>query len=439
MAFVDNLSQQSTQRKLDIFSVPPTQVAIKKGMYEEVCPLNQITNDGPYEFRLPTGPYWLDLKRNFINIQFKITKKNGKNLEAAKPADEKPAQSAGVIAPINLIGKTFFKQVKFFLNGKLVYDSGDKYAYKSYFESELFYSPEAKFTHLASAGYDDEGGYGDGGYQLRVDEYGESQIVETLAPLHIDLFLQDRYLVNRAEIKLELHRNSDAFCLLGTNEDCTLAVQSIKFYVRKVELLDTVCNAIEKNMEHQTAKYPIRRVLMNNLHIPKGATSSPLNNIFSGQLPRRLIFGLVDGDSYRGKVSKNPFNFKHFNLSEIRVVCGGESFPSYPLRLNFSKNIYLKAYNGLFEGIDYTHPNQGNGIMPYNYKGGQCIFVFDLTPDAVANDHWQLLQEGVTSLELLFANGDSFPESGIECIVYAEYDNLIMIDKDRNVSYDFSI
>lgn len=34
------------------------------------------------------------------------------------------------VGSINLIGKTFFKQVKIFVNGQLISESGDKYAYR---------------------------------------------------------------------------------------------------------------------------------------------------------------------------------------------------------------------------------------------------------------------------------------------------------------------
>jgi len=51
-------------------------------------------------------------------MKLKITKTNGHALDA----------NHDLVAPINLIGKTFFKQVKMYVGGKLCFDSGDKYA-----------------------------------------------------------------------------------------------------------------------------------------------------------------------------------------------------------------------------------------------------------------------------------------------------------------------
>jgi len=58
--------------------------------------------------------------------------------------------------PINLIGKTLFNQVKFFLGNKLVYDSSDMYAYRAFLETELNYGHDAKSSHLQATLYNKE-------------------------------------------------------------------------------------------------------------------------------------------------------------------------------------------------------------------------------------------------------------------------------------------
>ena len=66
-----------------------------------------------------------------------------------------------------------------------------------------------------------------------------------------------------------------------------------------------------------------------------------------GQLPNRVLMDMVDKDAYRGNIAKNPFNFKHFNTSEVGIYLNGEIFGP-PLKLNFTDNQYIDGYRSLF-------------------------------------------------------------------------------------------
>lgn len=90
----------------------------------------------------------------------------------------------------------------------------------------------------------------------------------------------------------------------------------------------------------------------------------------------------------------------------------------------------------MFEALDLAHDNKGNNISISDYASSHCIFAFDLTPDEDDNGHWDLVSEGTTSIEINFS--EALPDSGVEIIVYAEFDNLVMIDKHRNVFFDYN-
>ncbi|MCP3662908.1 MAG: hypothetical protein GY696_10490 [Gammaproteobacteria bacterium] len=64
-----------------------------------------------------------------------------------------------LVGPINAIGKTFIKQVKLTLNGVEVFDSGDKYAYQAFMETELNYGYDARYSHLQSSLYSQDTRY----------------------------------------------------------------------------------------------------------------------------------------------------------------------------------------------------------------------------------------------------------------------------------------
>lgn len=437
MSIVDSFSIPSTKSELDFFTVPPTQVIIKKGSWDEINPVNPVTNEGPYEFRIPPDPHFLQLSKNYIYMKLSISPKK----EMVKADGTYPPIPD--IAPINLIGKTFFRQVKLFINGKLIHDSGDKYAFRSFLETELNYGLEAKQSHLQSALYIKDtpelyDALENQGFKDRVSYFKDKNIVEVLAPLHIDLFMQDRLLLNFTDVRLELNRNSDNFLLQSPNgaNNPSLIVHEMKFYVRKAEILDSAGLALEQTLLKYTAKYPIRRVVMMNLHISSTSQSTPLNTLFTGQLPRRMVIGCIDADAYRGNIKKSPFNFKSYSITEVKVISGGQTFPAHSLKLDFKNNRYVRAFEQLFEALDIARDNKGNGITRMGFKNGQCFFAFDLTPDEDDNGHFDLIKEGTTSIEISF--DDKLPDTGIEVIVYAEFDNILMLDKNRNVFYDYN-
>jgi hypothetical protein len=431
MSLVDGKSIPSTKSELDLFTVPPTQVVVKRGFWEEIQPMNPVSNDGPYEFRIPPDPNFIQLNKNYVYIQMAI---------------RKPTVAAGVTIPdyatINLIGKTLFSQVKCSLGNRLVFDSSDKYAYRAFLETELNYGSDAKNSHLQSALYFKESGLkidtkDSGSFKTRAEFFKDEAIVEVAAPLHIDLFLQDRYLLNYMDVKIELLRNSDSFVLQCLEDiNLKLDILKMKLFLRKVEVLDSVNMAIESVLKTSTVKYPIRRVVLTNIHLSNPARETPHQALFTGQLPRRLVFGCVEGDAYRGNIKKSPFIFKNFNIKDVKVNCGGQTFPQQPLNVDFKNNIYIQAYNQLFEALDQSRENKGNIISRADFKNTHCIFAFDLTPDEDDSGHWDLVREGTTSIDIKFS--DALPDSGIEIVVYAEFDNLLMIDKDRNVFFDYS-
>ena len=88
-------------------------------------------------------------------------------------------------------------------------------------------------------------------------------------------------------------------------------------FVRKVKLAPSVFLAHAKALENSTAKYPIRRAVCKTVTIPNTFQDINIEKLFSGQLPSRLVIGLVANAAYNGANNRNPFNFAHYNLMDI--------------------------------------------------------------------------------------------------------------------------
>jgi hypothetical protein len=247
-------------------------------------------------------------------------------------------------------------------------------------------------------------------------------------------------MVSNTQLQLELHRNSDAFALMCFDENCPsykIQVIDMVWYVKKMQVASTVHMGIEAALMRIPAKYPMRRVAMTKLSISPGRQSAPITSIFDGQVPRRIIIGFVKTDSYFGSYGKSPFLFGNNGVKEISVHVGGQVFPRDPLKMDFDKKFFKRAYVQLFETLGLPDENRSNYISINDYEHCTCLFAFDLTPDESDATHWELIKEGSTTVHCTFA--ETIKDPGLEMIVYAEFDNVALIDRNRTVYFDYTV
>ena len=442
-----------------MFSLPPTQIAVREEFWTELHPLNAVNSTGPYEFYSPGDMYFLDLARNYVYLKLRIRKTNGANLQwdpnppPAAPAAGDGGAAAAVdphnedrIAPIQLIGKTFFKQVKLFLGGKLAYDSGDVYHYRSYLETHLNATQDEKTTFLKVAGYDCDtppdaiDSVNNQGFVNRAVWFRDSREVEFMAPISCELCNQEKFLIPRVDLRLELTRNTDQLALLFFDQNSpanfNLEVTDVKWYVKKVNPVESISLALESALLRNTVKYPVRRIQIKTLHLTAGRQDTPTNNLFYGQIPRRLVVGLVSSDAYHGAFGLSPFNFRHFSARSIQIQAGGKSYPPNPLTFDYANNQFVRPYIQMCEDLGLTTTRRMNWITLDEFKNGDCLYVFNLTPDEPTTDNWQLVQDGSTSVSIIFR--EPVPVGGVRLICMAEFDGLISIDRFRHVFFDWT-
>ena len=352
------------------------------------------------------------------------------------------------VGPVNLFLHSLFSEVDITLNDTLVTASNNTYAYRSYLETILSYGGGAKTSQLTSALYykDIAGHFEDAnphdneaendGFKKRSAYVDEGRVVDMLGGIHSDLFFQDRFLPNDINIRVRLVRNKDSFCLMSSVAGATYKVRILecKLYVRKVKLSPSVFLAHAKALERGNVKFPIRRAICKTFTIPRGNLDASQESLFSGQLPTRIVIGCVDNDAFNGSYTKNPFNFKHMNLSQLKVYLDGQQQSVKPLEINFANNQYINAYASLFMGTGKWMRDEGNQISREDFVGGYALYAFDLTPDLCEGDHFNLLKQGNVRVDMKFAQA---LENTINVIAFAEFENILEIDRSRNVIFDY--
>jgi len=440
MAFVQDETCECITNSLDLFTVPPTQKSVEHGKYVDYHPINSIAQSAPIEFEIPAaGEEYLDLCNSMLYVRLKVVQPNGTNNLA----------DTAKVAPVNLFLQSLFSQVDVSLNGTLVTTASDTYGYRAYIETLLSYGEDAKKTQLTTCLFrKDEPGKFDNRILAAADNVEPnpafvwrnkfirgSRSLDLIGRVHTDLFFQDRYLLNEVNVKVRFIRSRDSFALISEHENKIILEEAV-LYVRKVKLSPAVFLAHAKALESSNAKYPVRRVVCKSVTVPQGFYDLTHEKLFSGQLPNRIIIGMVTNDAFVGRKEHNPYNFQHFNLTEISVFADGQNVQNIkPLKMNYNNHEWIRAYNSLYTGTGRLFCDEGLDINREEYPNGYALYAFDLSPDLTDDDRFDLLRTGSVRLQLKFSQDLQQP---VTLIVYAEYQNIIEITKNRNVLYDFT-
>ena len=437
MAFVHEQSCECLKSELDLFSVPPTQTSVENGNWIEHHPLTTVGDDSPIEFEINgNGEDYMDLANTMLYVRAKIVRMDGTNI-----ADDTP------VGPVNLFLHSLFSQVDISLNGTQVTTSTNTYPYRAMIETLLSYGNDTKKSQLTSALFypdqldrmdvvDFAAAARNSGLHRRSRFTHTSRAVDMMGRIHADMFFQDRYLLNEVHVKIKLVRSRNSFCLM-TADAFKVKIEAAVMFVRKVKLSPSVFLAHAKALENATAIYPLRRVVCKTVTVPNGFRDVSHEKLFSGQLPTRLVIGLVGNEGFNGAFNRNPFNFQHFNLMEISVYSDGQQqYGIKPLTTDFINGLYVRAYNTLFSGTGKVCKDEGNGLNRTAFSKGYPLYAFDLTPDLGEDDHFNLTKQGSVRLVLKFR--EALTEN-VTVIAYAEFQNVVEIDRDRNVIYDFAV
>src|SRR5215470_9220857 len=218
------------------------------------------------------------------------------------------------------------------------------------------------------------------------------------------------------------------------NEVYKLLITECKLFVRKIKLSPSVFMAHARILQEGHAKYPIRRVVCKTFTVPAGNLNFSHESLFTGQLPTRLVVGIVDNESFCGSYRRNPFNFKHYGLTQLALYMDGQQQHIKPLDVDYDHGLYMPAYLSLFGGTNKLFRDEGLDINRSEYPQGYSLYAFDLTPDLAESDHFNLSKEGNVRLDAKFSRALL---NTVNVICFAEFENVIEIDRNNNVIYDY--
>ena len=437
---IDKDSPNGITNALDFFTVPSTNTSVQSSAWREYLPLNPIT-DIPYHFKIHSSSNYLDLSKIFILSEMRIRK-----FDATTNAWV-ALERTDSVATINYIGSSFIKNLKIGINDKEVYDSNSLYAYKSWLDTELSLPQSVKNTYLNAAGYyedsdNPEDSRGEGFVSrkaLFLPTRTAESVAQFIARLDADILNQANYMLNNTEIDIEILPNDSNFMVLDPdNSGITfkLEILNLKLYIKTLELMDGLALDIVRKLETVPARYAIRRTSIKAFHINEGIMEYNAN-LWTEQVPRRIVCGLVASNAYRGSITLSPFKFEPFSVRELTISANSKTYPFSFYNLDYKANKFIRAFHDMHEAIGFVNTSESNGITLNKYKTSHTIYAFNLTNSMEDNPSFDLIKAGSTSINIKF--NDEIPMNGATLIVFAEFDSIIFIDKNRNIITDYNV
>ena len=441
---VHQTSQLCAKSELDLFATPATQEMILGGKWVSSHPIGFSASDGdvPLLFEIKGSDDYIDVSQTYISFKVKFTKDDGTNLAGTED-----------FGPVNALLYALMSQIDITIGNDLITTLTNLDNYKAIFQLLTNYSPDAlNSLFQAALFYKDTGGnmdslhFAPGTLNVNVPYYnlglharkkimGPSNVMTLMGRLTPDFFLQNRYLLDNTDLTIKISRSKNSFCYIGDG-DYKLKILGATLFVRKVQINPEVRLAHAHCLENGTAKYPLVRVDMKPISIPRNTRNFFKENLCSGALPSRIVFGLVDSEAFNGLHKKNPFNFQHFNLTSVQFQVESVDIPYKPFETDFSTENFTEAYFSHFLGVNKTISDVGSIVTRDDFAKGYAIFAFDLTADLSSDSHFNLIKTGNLRMVVNFSTDTSV---NIVCVVYMEYQNMIEINKNRQVIFDYNL
>lgn len=431
------MTQEVIKSELSLFKPSKFQGAIENSQIVRFRPVSAIIGSPAIEFVLaPLSDEYYDLQNIFLSVDCKVTNQAGTDFDATQ-------NNRLSILPYAL--NTMWEQVDIHLGNTQISQASNTYPYRAYIEALTSYNEAAIKTHLRSAGFVNLKSMPNNVDTDLAALTNESRVFSLFGRIHADIFNSDKLLLNGVPLHLTFIRGKDAFNFLASvavtggaaQPDPKLNIQDASIFVRKVKVAPALLSAHAKALQITSAKYPIKRVDVKVINLTSGQSTFVLDNVWMGAMPTRLIIGLVRHDAYNGTISLNPLAFSNYGLNYLAVNINGEVFPPRPYQPDFANDNYAREYFDFFNNLGATLGGTAPDVSYAEYKDRKCLFAFNFNADfenPKENEYVNPAKDGFMNIELHFSTNLT---NALKVICWAQFDNTIEIDNNRNVTTDW--
>lgn len=420
--------------QFELWSVPPTQVSVIKDIRTDVRPLASLSSNQPIEFVHNTAiDEYMNFDETYLIVKARV------NLSKEDKSDIKKADWDNVF-PVQYLLHSLFTQCEVKIGDKEVTLSPQTYHYRAYIETLLGFSRDAKDTHLECAFWKKTKEERNQAVRPKSDTAKSGKWFELIGRLHTDLTFQHQSILGGCAIKVKLIPNDPKFyfeCTAGLRPE--IEFSEVVLRVHKSKVYPDFLSSHTQALATAPTRYAIVRCEVRQQGIPQGQLDAMLENVVRGQMPRRMFVFLVDTVTYNGSYQKNPYEFKHFDTTYLAAYIDGVQYPSKPFTPNFAEGLYTREFMELYIALNQNRTDTYARITMEEFAKTCTIFAFNFSPDLSngpgSAGHVSCIMNGTLRLHFRFAKQ---LKEAVNVLLYCEFDNMIEIDFNRNVTTNFN-
>jgi hypothetical protein len=447
---------ETVPEAIDYFAPITVNDSYEDRLFDRINPTSGFDgrHGGSLKFYQHASDWFTDLSDSFVWFKLRIVGKDEQN-KSVSFNDFKDTK----LTVINNIAHSIFSQIRVKVGNTTISYSDADYPYKAYIpillsgsneSHDVYFRRHAGFIKDTAGHFDTLNVDGDlakaknkGGYNRRKELFSANDAIgEFMMKPHSGIFSSGHYLVPYLSFEIELVRNENPnYYLLydGSQDKSSFKIEILDaaFFVRKYKFKVPPMAGLELALaKGRLVKFNIPETCITTFTIPQGTTFYQNNALFNSLIATRIIIGMVDAEAYTGKNTLNPFNFKHFNRTHIRLLKNGVEWPEQEQVTNFntgSDPSYIMAHYHFLNSLNCVYTRDVPPINYYEYANGYFLTSFNMAPDGVSamNPHNAAYKPANIRLEIKF--GTQLPQA-VQVIVYTEVINQMSIDFKRNVT-----
>ena len=190
--------------------------------------------------------------------------------------------------------------------------------------------------------------------------------------------------------------------------------------------------------EIKSGKIPrlsIDRSLLKTYTISSGKMDLSQYNVISGrQLPDQIIIGVLEENAHSGDISKNPFHFQDFGITEACLVVNGRRELPNLYRVDIDSGDKADLYNSFLENIGVGRDDRECGITYEDFYGGSFLLVWDRTQDRCNRFHRHIQDNG--SIDIYLKTKSPLTKT-VTVVIYATYSAVLVFKGDSVIIQNF--
>jgi hypothetical protein len=420
--------------------------ACQSGFVEYYYSKNSL-DTGILDFNIEgNSEHCLLLNKSYLKIMFEITGSGQRTVDgAAANVEIDESTNPAKVYAINNILHSAFESVEVYIGNEATTKADRHYGYIAYFDILKKYGEHAQHSYFSLGGfYKDDPDNMDANdrsssktLQHRDDEFwrvsGKKKSGEFIGRICSPVFQQEKALPPQVSVRVVLKKSNDAFALMHETGVFQLKITDAVLMVQKVALNPNIYEThLKITDEGNNIPYVLSTPAVSYYTIEATSSQYMRDDLFMGRTPKHIMIGMVETRAYHGDPTKNPYRFQHFNISEIGLYKDGMPYPCPVLRMDMANGKWSEAFHTFYKSLGFDNSFHVPAIKKSDYGKGYTLFSYDMSPDQSQTTVPASMLRTSSNIRLEMKFSSALAEN-VTLIVYAVFENLMEISKDRRV------